>query len=145
NTIAMANGAFDDVPFEFEISDTISAYIGNDYFISSEVSKSTTDDNRVELIATDGSNNQLELSFPSNVSEGSYSITEDGNYTALYTTDAGGENADPYVPVNETGTIVFTEIYPNFMLGSFSLSVRNDAGEVLQITQGFMLITTEGL
>ncbi len=139
NTIQMTNGSFDGIAFESDISvdDFMFANIGGENFNAFNLE---TEEGEAGLITTTGTNqseNQLQLTFPSSVNEGSYTVSNEAAFSGIYyKKDDETEEMIPYYSVHNSGNIVITEKDGTILTGTFTMSVRNDAGEVIQITEG---------
>lgn len=138
NTIAMTNGVFEDISFESEIAGNtfMTANINGDEFDASAVNTEDAGSGLVALTGVDSSNNQLELKLPTSINTGTYQVNDLDAYSAVYHQYNEDETTTQYNSVDDSGSITITEKEGTVLTGTFILSVRNEAGEVYQITQG---------
>lgn len=140
STITMTNGVFENVSYSSDeniSSNSIDAHIGNDDFNSSEVTIVDAENGVVNVMGTDQSGNELQLNLPVNATTGNYPVTVDGNYSAIYTkNDADTGVTTEYTTFANSGSFTIESNQGNTMSGSFTFSVRNENGEVLQVTDG---------
>src|SRR5690625_5029990 len=139
NTIAMTNGVFEDISFESEISGDsyMLANIAGNNFNAITVNTEDAGNGLVSVIGVDASNNQLELKLPTSINTGTYQISNTAAFSGIYYEfDAENETTTHYNSVHNSGSIKITEKQGTVLIGTFTLSVRNEAGEVYQITEG---------
>lgn len=139
NTIAMTNGVFEDIEFESEVSGStfMFANINGNNFSAAEMNTEDAGGGLVSVIGTDSENNQLELKLPTSINTGSYQVSNAAAFSGVYFQyNAEDETTTEYISVHNSGSITITEKEGTVLKGTFTLSVRNEAGEVYQITQG---------
>lgn len=138
NTIQMTNGVFDGIDFISEVSDEqyMMAKIGSSNFVSYDVEVDSAEANLINVRGTDSSGNQMQLTIPPSVNVGTYQVSNSGAFTAVYYKQEGADNIDEYSSVLNSGNIKITEKEGTVLIGTFTLSVRNAEGVVLQVTQG---------
>lgn len=143
STIEMTNGKFENISYGTggggSGTNFITANVDGDNFESNSISSTEGDGVGISaVIGTDDENNdiQLQLNMPYSASTGSHQVITGGVYSAAYhITDENGETVE-YETFNNSGSIVIDERDEDNVTGTFSFSVRNDDGEVLQITDG---------
>lgn len=137
NTIQMTNGVFDDIEFESEVSseEYMLAKIGNLDFISYNVVPEAGENNLVNIIGTDSNGNQMQITIPPSVNTGTYQVSNAASFSGIFFKN---ENDDviEYTSVLNSGNIKITERQGSVITGTFTMSVRNAAGTVLQVTAG---------
>lgn len=139
NTIAMNNGVFHNIPYVTEVAnaDSMVANIGGQDFNASDIITAGVDVGSIGIIGTDQLDDQLQFNVPQNVMPGTYPISQSGNFHAIYTKeDPDSGDSTVYNSLNNTGNITIEARDGDVISGSFSFSVRNAAGEVLQVTDG---------
>lgn len=136
STIEMTNGVFEDIHFTSEISDAdyIKAKIGEENFNTIDISTAEGDEEGlIEVKGIQDNGNTLSFLLPSSVNTGTYQISTTAAYSAKY---FNAENDDEYGTVLNSGSIKVTGRTGTQITGTFTFSVRNTAGEVIQVTGG---------
>jgi len=139
NTITMTNGVFDGVSFETDISleSFMYANIAGSNFSAFDLETEEGEAGLINIIGTTQNENQLQITLPSSVNEGSYSVANEASFSGIYyQKDEETEEVVAYYSVHNSGTITITEKDGTILTGTFTMSVRNGAGEVFQITEG---------
>lgn len=137
NTIQMTNGVFDDIEFESEVSseEYMLAKIGSLSFASYNVVPEAGENNLVNIIGTDSNGNKMQLTIPPSVNTGTYQVSNAASFSGIFFKHENNELIEYYSVLN-SGNIKITERQGSVITGTFTMSVRNAAGEVLQVTTG---------
>lgn len=140
DTISMTNGVFEDIEFESDIDQNNFMYanIGGNTFNTYEVNSEDAGGGIIAVTAVESStNDQLQILLPASVNTGTYQVSNSAAFSAKYFKfDEESETTTEYKTVLNSGNIKILEKQGSVISGSFTFSVRNADGVVLQITQG---------